>query len=104
MKSKQRTPPNQPVPLTLTISGILSEHIRDGAAASGLSPEQYVLSLLWHNVPLKQGRPSGLPDCVQLVLNDIQNHNCFPRPAVDPYKESGMTHDDFCGCANDIPF
>lgn len=70
----ERTPPQQPQPITCEISGTLAEHIRAGAAALGLSLTQYVLSLLWHNVPLKQARPNGLPDCVQLVLNDIQHH------------------------------
>lgn len=70
----ERTPPQQQQPIVCEISGTLAEHIKNGAALSGLTPQQYVLSLLWHNVPLKQARPSGLPDCVQLVLNDIQNH------------------------------
>lgn len=70
----ERTPPQQPLPITCEISGTLAEHIRNGAALSGLTPQQYVLSLLWHNVPLKQAAPHGLPECVQLVLNDIQHH------------------------------
>lgn len=70
----ERTPPQQPQAIICEISGTLAEHIRAGAAESGLTPTQYALSLLWHNVPLKQARPTGLPDCVQLVLNDIQNH------------------------------
>lgn len=70
---KERIPP-QEKEVVLTISGLLAEHIRAGAAASGLTPKQYVLSLLWHNVPLKQDKPSGLPDCVQLVLHDIAHY------------------------------
>lgn len=70
-KPNERTPPQQ---LTLTISSGLASAIFDGAAASGLTPEQYVLSVLWHNVPLAAKSPAGIPACVQLVLNDIQNH------------------------------
>ena len=62
----ERTPPLQQ-PITCEISGLLAEHIKQGAALSGLTPQQYVLSLLWHNVPLKQYKPHGLPECVQLV-------------------------------------
>lgn len=72
--SNERNPPQQPQSIICEISGTLAEHIRAGAAASGLTPTQYVLSVLWHNVPLKQARTNGLPDCVQLVLNDIQHH------------------------------
>lgn len=70
----ERTPPQQAQPITCEISGLLAYHIKQGAALSGLTPQQYVLSLLWHNVPLKQEKPNGLPECVQLVLNDIYNH------------------------------
>ena len=71
---KERIPPTESGEVVLTISGTLAEHIRSGAAASGLTPQQYVLSLLWHNVPLRQDKPQGLPDCIQLVLNDIRNY------------------------------
>lgn len=73
-KPSERTPPQQPQVITCTISGTLAEYIQLGAANSGLTLQQYVLSLLWHNVPLPQDKPQGLPHCVQLVLNDIHNH------------------------------
>lgn len=70
---KERLPPNGKK-ISVEISGNLASLITEGAKKSGLSPEKYVLSLLWHNVPLTQEKPSGLPNCVQYVLNDIQHY------------------------------
>lgn len=100
---KERNPPQEQPEISVKISGNLAAHIAEGARKSGLTPKQYVLSLLWHNVPLAQKSADGLPDCVQLVLHDIRNYYCSVQ---DPYEASGMTREDFCGSANgdDLPF
>lgn len=100
---KERNPPQTAAEVTVKISGTLAALIADGAQKSGLTPKQYVLSLLWHNVPLAQKSAQGLPDCVQLVMHDIRNYYCSVQ---DPYEAAGMTRDDFCGSANgdELPF
>lgn len=99
---KERNPPQEQTEISVKISGNLAAHIAEGARKSGLTPKQYVLALLWHNVPLAQKSAEGLPDCVQLVLHDIKHYYCSVH---DPYEAAGMTREDFFGSANeDLPF